>query len=284
MENETTRFADKIIRGASFSRAPSNEAILGVGLAGVLEAECGDDIVVVSQAADGSIANERYSIVGILETGDDMNDRTAFYLHLNAAQELFALGEQIHELAITVHDLDRVGETAEKIRSAIASDELEVAPWQVFARSFYEAMKADKQGMWIMLFVIILIVAVGVLNTVLMSVLERRREYGLLRAIGTKPVQIFSLVLLEVNFLALSSIVIGAALGMTANHWLSVHGLSLPQSFSYGGMEFNTMYAEINLRSLFLPALTVLLSASVISVFPALKASRTKPARAMRIY
>jgi ABC-type lipoprotein release transport system permease subunit len=205
LENEATRFDKKLIKGKAFSKKPSHEAILGKGLAEVLEANVDDEIVVVSQAADGSIANDLYSIIGIIESGDQISDRMSFYLHLHDAQELFVLQGRIHEIAIIVNELGQVGNLTNKISNTLNNRDLEVASWKEFAKSFYQAMQADVRGMWIMLFVIILIVAVGVLNTVLMSVLERRREYGLMRAIGTKPRQIIRLVLWEVSILVYSA-------------------------------------------------------------------------------
>ncbi|UCH95485.1 MAG: ABC transporter permease, partial [Candidatus Aminicenantes bacterium] len=200
-EDRTTKFHEKIKEGTMFSAAAANEVIIGKGLAKLLKGGVGDDAVVVSQAADGSIANDRYTIVGIVDSGDEIGDRASFYLPLAAAQELLVLEGRVHEIAVTVdslYDVDFVNKTLEKKLSAFnsrsdsnpgANEEvpLAVEPWQVFARSFYIAMKADKEGMWIMLLIFVLVVAVGVLNTVLMSVLERRREYGVLKAVGTKP-------------------------------------------------------------------------------------------------
>ncbi|MFQ6109249.1 MAG: ABC transporter permease [Candidatus Aminicenantales bacterium] len=283
-EQKATRFHKKIVKGKTFSSRPSHEAVLGKGLADVLHADPGDEVVVVSQAADGSIANDLYRIVGIIDSGDEASDRVALYLHLADAQELFALEGRIHEIVVVVERLSRVQDLTQKIRQELNNPLLDVSPWQEFARSFYAAMKADVQGMWIMLFVIILIVAVGVLNTVLMSVLERTREYGVLKAMGTKPGQIFWQVIVEVNLVALASIVIGIGISLFINHLLSIHGVSLPTSFTYGGVEFKTMYSQINARSLYIPALTVILSASLVSIFPALRAARIDPARAMRIH
>jgi ABC-type lipoprotein release transport system permease subunit len=157
-----------------------------------------------------------------------------------------------------------------------------VEPWQEFADQFYKAMQADRKGMWITLFIIILIVAVGVLNTVLMTVLERTREYGVLRAIGVRPFQVTRLVLYEVALMAILSVVVGSALSLAANYYLSVHGFSLPEPIMYGGVEFSRMYSEINLRSFTIPAVTVMLSAILVGIFPAIRAARTEPAKAMR--
>ncbi len=146
------------------------------------------------------------------------------------------------------------------------------------------AMQTDQKGNYVSLFVILLIVAVGVLNTVLMSILERRREFGLLKAIGTRPMPIVSMVLCEVSILALVSVLIGSVLGVAGNYYLSIHGMTLSESFTYGGIEFKTMYAEVNARSLFIPAIMVILAATLVSIFPAANAARMDPARTMRMH
>ncbi|MBD3288980.1 FtsX-like permease family protein [candidate division KSB1 bacterium] len=283
-ENIATRFNKKLIKGDPFSKKPSHETILGKGLAKVLEAGIGDSAVVVSQAADGSIANDLYTIIGIIESGDQMTDRMSFYLHIDDAQELFVLQGRIHEIAVIARELDQVDALTGKIADRLDNPQLEVASWKEFAKSFYHAMQADVQGMWIMLFVIILIVAVGVLNTVLMSVLERRKEYGVLRAIGTKPRQIITLVLWEVSILALISVVIGIGLSSIINSSLSDQGFPLPESFTYGGVEFAKMYSEVSARSLYIPTITVIITALLVSFFPALKAAHSEPAKEMRTH
>ena len=190
----------------------------------------------------------------------------------------------VHEIVVIADDLDHVTDLTERIRSNLDNPGLAVAPWQEFARSFYVAMKADKQGSWIMLFIVILVVAIGVLNTVLMTVLERRREYGVLKAVGTQPSQIARLVFYEVTLMAFISIGIGFCLSLSINYLLSLHGIPMPHAFSYGGMEFTHYYAEVNAHSLYIPAITVLFSALIVSIFPAIKAARIAPARAMRMH
>ena len=283
-ESKTTHFENKITQGRSFSPSQAHEAILGKGLAEILHAELKDEIIIVSQAADGSIANDMYSIIGIVSSGDDISDRMAFYLHIEDAQELLVLEGRVHEVAVTVDKLKRVFSITSSLTNKLNNPSLSVDPWQIFAKAFYDAMQADKEGMWIMLLIIVLIVAVGVLNTVLMSVLERRREYGVLKAVGTKPNQIIRLVLIEVTILALVCIIIGAGLGFGATSFLSTHGIKYGQGFTFGGMKFDTMYAEVNLRSFIIPAATVLICATLVSLFPAIKAARTEPAKTMRIH
>jgi putative ABC transport system permease protein len=138
--------------------------------------------------------------------------------------------------------------------------------------------------MWISLVIVVLIVAIGVLNTVLMSVLERTREYGVLKAIGTKPGQIVKLILTEVNIMAIFSILLGFGVALVLNSLLAAHGIHLGIEFSYGGMTFDTFKSEINARSFYIPAITIFLSASMVGLFPAVKAARTDAARSMRMH
>ena len=283
-EIKATRFDKKIVDGWEISAQPVREAVLGKGLARILSATVGGEIVIVSQGADGSIANELYEIVGVAESGDDITDRMACYLHIRDAQELLVLEGRSHEIVVIVSNINDVLKITKTIEANLADSTLNVAPWHEVAKSFYRAMQADQQGDAIGRIIIMLIVAIGVLNTVLMSVLERTSEYGVLKAIGTKPRQIFWLVICEVLIIALGSIVVGAGLGASINHLLSIYGITMPEEFTYGGIKFQTMYAEVNARSLIIPAITVILSAGIVSIFPALKAARILPARAMRAH
>ncbi len=285
-ENQTTRFNKKIVEGTVFSPGVSKETVMGKGLAKLLKAKIGDDAVILSQAADGSIANDKYRIVGIMESGDEMDDRTAFYLPIDAAQELLAMQGRVHEIAVTVQDLNDIPHITKTLGEKITALDtaLAVEPWQVFAKAFYVAMEVDKEGMWVMLLIVMLVVAVGVLNTVLMSVLERQREYGVLKAVGTKPGQIVKMVMSEVTILTVFCIFVGIVVGLLLNYYFTTHGYTLPEPLSYGGMKFQTMRSEINARSFYIPAITVLFAAVLVGIFPALKAARTDPAKSMRTH
>ena len=283
-EIQATRFDNKVIEGNTLAAIASHEAVIGKGLAKILSAKIGSEIVIFSQGADGSIANDLYKIVGIAESGDDVTDRVTCYLHIEDAQELFVLDGRVHEIVVIVANINRVAKVTSAIEANLNNATLDVAPWQEVAKSFYRAMRADQQGDAITRLVIMLIVAIGVLNTVLMSVLERTREYGVLKAVGTKPGQIFWLVVCEVVIIALGSICVGALLGILVNYVLSIYGITYPEEITFGGMKLKTLYAVVNVRCLVIPAITVMLSAAIVSLFPAIKAARIMPAKAMRTH
>ncbi|MFZ0391852.1 MAG: ABC transporter permease, partial [Calditrichia bacterium] len=107
-ESAALDFDRQVTRGQYFSGMDAWEALLGKGLAEVLKADVGDSVVVVSQGADGSIANDIYRIAGIVESGNQMNDRLSFYLPLHTAQRLLVLENRVHEIAVVVQHLKSV--------------------------------------------------------------------------------------------------------------------------------------------------------------------------------
>jgi len=145
-------------------------------------------------------------------------------------------------------------------------------------------MKADRKGNWITLAVILLIVAVGVLNTVLMSVLERRREYGVLLALGTRRGRMIRMVVTEAALLAAGSVAVGIIVGFFLNWWVSLHGIAWSEPFTYGGVTFTMLRTELNVPSFAIPSCTVIATAVLVALAPAWTASRTDPARSMRAH
>lgn len=279
-----TRFDRKIIEGRTLGAVAAKEVVIGTGLAKILDAAISDRLIIVSQGADGSIANDAYTIVGLAESGNAIRDQTTLYLHLEDAQELFVLEGRVHEIAVIIRELDDVAMVTADLSAALTGSNLVVDPWQEFAKSFYRAMSVDRKGNWILLAIIMLLVSVGVLNTVLMTVLERRREYGVLRAIGTSPGQILRLVVIEVAIMATLSVIFGAILAYGANYYLAEEGFTVGLEVTFGGVEFNRMYSEISPQVFWIPGLAVLVSATLVSFYPALRAAQTAPARAMRTH
>lgn len=280
LENKAFSFNKQITDGSAL-HPDTNSILIGEGLATTLKAKVGDTLYILSQGSDGSMANDMYRINGIINSGNQMNDKATLYMPLNQMQELLVLEGKVHELAVVAHEKDIAKELSDKLNGLITGN-ISASPWQVFQKSFYDAMQADKQGGYITLLVIIVIVSVGILNTVLMAVMERLREYGLLKAMGTKPTQIFGLIMYEMGFLSIMSIGTGALLAIGINYWFAVNGIPLNEPMTYGGMEFTHIFGEVKWDSIVIPGLTVIFSTLFVSIFPAIKAAKTEPAVTMR--
>jgi ABC-type lipoprotein release transport system permease subunit len=281
-EAMTTRIKHKVTKGRFLSAHTMNEVIISTGLARILKVDLGGEIAIIAQGADGSIANDLFTVTGITGTSDGSSGSSICYMHLNSLQEFLSLGERVHEIAVVLTDQSRTISTAALIEEALDSPVLDIEPWQVVESQFYRAMQADIKGNWYTIMVFTIIIAVGVLNTILMVLLERTREFGVLKALGTRPFQIFLLIVFETVCLALLSIVIGSVTGVLTNWWLSVYGISYPVPIEYGGYVFDKLTARITLRTLVMPALIIFGTAVSVSLWPAVRAARIIPVRALR--
>lgn len=280
-EDLTSNFRNKIVEGSYLGDESEKAILIGKDLARAISAGIGDTLILLSQAIDGSIANDQYEIVGIVSFGNPAEDRIKCYMSIQNAWDLFMMHGKCHEIAVLTQSLSDVDRINEEI-SKIIPEDLESKTWKIFASEFHRAMQADRTGDMIFRMIIMLVISVGVFNSVLMSVLERTREYGLLKALGMKPSVLFGLIYTEFIFLAFISALAGIIAASPVIAYLSVKGVTLGQGFSYGGMIFREMKAEFTLKSFFEPFLFLLLSVAAVTLIPAMKALKTDPSAAMR--
>ncbi len=282
LEVQTTRIKGKVDKGRFLSIEPLNEIIISERLARVLLVGIGDQIALIAQGIDGSIANDLFTVVGITESKGSSYGGTTCYVHIESARRFLSMSGGVHELAVVLSDQERTLRTADAIRQSINDPGLSVEPWQVVESQFYRAMQADIKGNWISMFIFTLIIAIGVLNTVLMVILERTREFGVLRAVGTRPSQIFVMIVLETIYLSLLSIMVGITCGIIANWILSVHGIVLSNPIEWGGFLFDTITAKVTVRSVIIPAAVIIATAILVSIPPGIRAARITPVKALR--
>lgn len=280
-ERAAMRLESQLSAGSFIPDRYSGGVVISARLASALELKPGDEFSMIGQAADGSIANDNFRVDGVLSSTESAFEGPWCLMHINKAREFLALGRKAHEIALVFTDYREAREDAKLTAAALADPKLDVEPWQVTEKEFYQAMLLDRKGGDISNFVIMGIVAVGVLNTVLMAVLERTREYGVLKALGARPASIFWLIMTEVLLLALFSSAAGALASLWLNRYLSVTGIPIPKPISYGGVKFTRMLSSVTAASFLKPACTVLAAALAVGVFPALKAARVTPVKAL---
>ncbi|MGI9323358.1 MAG: ABC transporter permease [Pseudomonadales bacterium] len=275
LEPHVTRIRDKVSAGSYFNSAPDADgyfqAMVGQGLANTLKLGLGDELVLISSGADGSIANDIFIVQAIIGNKTSF-DRLAVYLPLSAAQDFLTTGGDVHEYALLVEDRDDNEDIAEELQASLPS--LTVSPWQVIEATFHRTMQSDKQRDRFSLGLLVSIVFVGVLNTVLMSVLERTREFGVLRAVGSRPYQLVRLIFLETVMLSGISLAIGMALIMPVLVWFTRVGMEMPIAVDMGGVLFTHMKGEISLYVFLMPMAFMLLVAALVSLPPGLRAAR----------
>mgnify|MGYP006083329903 CR=1 FL=1 len=282
-EKQTSRLYQKITDGNYFADSPNDDgyfsAMIGAGVANALEVGLGDELILISQGADGSIANDIF-IVSAIVGENNSPDKNTVFLPLSGAQSFLTMYGKVHQFSILLTDISDAREVATELQSSIPS--LSVAPWQVVESSFYKTMQADREGNLVMLVIIGIIVFIGVLNTVLMSVLERSREFGVLKAMGSRPSKIVSMITLEVTMLSAMSIVLGLALAIPLTYWFSTAGIELPEPVDVGGIKMSRMTGLLTPTVFIIPMIGIFFAAIVVSIFPGLRAANVTPTAAMR--
>lgn len=264
-----------------------NEIIVSHAVAHILKLKLKSEMVLISQGADGSIANDLFTVVGIFGKEQDSMSRTNCYIHINKAQEFLSLGNKVHEVAFVLDHYNesriRAKEIAATLKKSV-QNEFEVLPWESVEAVFYDSMEADKSGNNVFFLIIMMIVAIGVLNTVLMAILERTREFGVLKAIGSRPGTIFILIVLETFFLAIVSTIIGGILSVAVHAYFVIQGIQFPEPVNIGGIVIERMYSAYLPSVFYTPAIVVILTGVIVSLIPAYRASKIKPVDAMRSY
>lgn len=281
-EPTVSRVADKLTEGEFFNGTPDADgyfqAMIGFSVAQTLEIGPGDEIVLISQGADGSIANDIYMITGVIGNRN-ASDRNTVYLPLGAGQEFLALGSRVHEVAMLVADPAENEAVAAGIGTRLPG--LTVSPWQKVEETFYRTMESDKQGNYFTMGLIVFLVFVGVLNTVVMSVLERTQEFGVLRAIGSRPGNIINMICLETTMMAALSCLVGIVIAMPLNWWFANYGIMMPDPIDMGGVTFQHMKGEFSPRIFLIPLGFMLGTAVLISILPGIRAARISPREAL---
>ena len=297
LEAETTPVADGIIAGRWLAPEPPvwpepREAVLGEGAARQLRVGPGDEVVVFGEAADGSLGNDLLRVVGIVRTGNTEIDRMSVYMHLDDAQFLTALEGQVHELAIRAADLDDAPALAEAIAAAIGGTTtieetpwlLVVRPWQELAPEIHQMTLLFRTSYSILYLIVYLVAAAGILNTARMSALERRREFGVMLAVGMRPRRMFRTLAVESLVLGLAGAAIGALIGGILAAYHAAVGLDLTAftdeaSFTFMGVAFSDrLYFVLRDWHVIEPILVMLVVTVLSGAWPAFRAARIDPA------
>ena len=281
-EPDVTRIRETIAEGTYFSSQPNADGyfttMIGQGLAKRLKLGVGDEIVLISSGADGSIANDIYVVSAIIGNRQSF-DRMTAYLPLAAAQEFLSLGSDVHQYTLLVNNSRQNVAVAERLQSELP--DLVINPWQVVEETFYRTMQLDQDSQEVIMQLVIVIVFIGVLNTVLMSVLERTREFGVLRSLGCRPVELVKMIVLETLMLTSISVLVGMILVSPIIYWFHEVGLTLPAPVDMGGVSFEQMKGDFAPGVFIQPMIFMLVVAIVISLLPALRAARIMPKDAL---
>lgn len=283
-EKKVTSINNSIIQGKYFNSDLKSQIVIGKKLADNLNAKLNSKIVLSFQDFEGNIVYSAFKVVGIFRTESSIFDQSVVFINHN---EIFALLNHqhfSHEIALRLNSFKEVDSVFTKLSKAFPT--LSVKDWKLLSPEL--KIYYDLLDMQLYLFMGILLFALlfGITNTMLMSVIERIREIGVLMALGMKRNRIFAMIIIETISLSLVGGFAGLISGVIVIKVFNFTGINLSM-FSEGLSYFNIstmLYPVLPLE--FYPVLTLMIifSAVVASIYPAIKATRLKPATAIRTY
>jgi len=274
-----------IKEGRFLGDAMAEEIVIGRVLARNLQVEVGDELTFIGSGRDGSFAAAVVAVVGIFESGMPDMDRSFAEVPLDFFQDVFTMDEAGHAVVIMAPGLMQVGANRARAEALLPEGEgLVVHDWDALLPGLKQAIQADFTSAWFMYGILIVLVAFSVLNTQLMSVLERTKEFGIVMSLGVTPGRLGRLVVLETALMGTVGLVLGALLGGALVLWLGYHG------FSYPGMEemagkFNLpsrIYPQVSFIGLLFGPMIILISSVMASFYPAIRLRWLEPVAAMR--
>jgi lipoprotein-releasing system permease protein len=263
-------------------------AVIGAELASTLGVAVGDRITLTLRPVGGGDAHSgAYAVHGVFKTG--VHDVDAFWVEttLADAQTLTRAGKGVTMLAAFLENVADSAAARERITATLTRRSVEVLSWMEAAPDLYSVIAVDDGGMYVMMAIVFIVAAAGILNTLLMSVLERTREFGVMLALGTTPGRVLAIVLGEALVLGIAATAAGLALGLAGNHYFATTGIDLKalmgQNFEASGILMPShFYAHLHLDKVAWSAGVILGLVMIGAAYPALRAARLEPVEAIR--
>ncbi len=283
-EKRVTRISELLVEGDYFekqSRTP--QILISSKLAGKLKAKTGSKIVLTIQNTDGELVYGLFRVNGLYKTSNSMFDEPNVFVLKSDLAELTGFdASKSTEIAILMADTEMTKETAEFLGKTLPG--MSVLPWNILEPTLKMLSSMMDQMSFFLLAIILAAMAFGIVNTMLMSILERTRELGMLMSVGMNRRKIFIMIMLETIFLAIVGTAAGVAVSATTIQATSRHGINFAawadgfESLGYSALIYPTLYSGLYITL----TVMVIITAILASIWPARKALKLNPAEAVR--
>ena len=271
---------EKIIEGSFFENAKRNPIIISSRLAEDYKVKLRSKLVLTFQDVDNEITAGAFRVHGIFDTKNGVFDDTHVYVRRSDINKLMKVGDNVHEIAILLNEHEMAEPLADELQAAFP--DLEIKAWldlQTGMRYMIEAM--DTYLYWIV-GIILLALLFSIVNTMLMAVLERVREIGMLMAIGMTKGRIFMMIMLETVFLSMIGGPVGLFIAYTLVNFFAKTGINVSAA-AYGEMGFGqVIHPYLETQSYWSVTYMVLIMAIIAAIYPAIKALRLNSVEAIR--
>jgi len=285
-ENEkmVTNLSTKLVEGKYFKGVPKNPVVIGQKLADKLNVKLHSKIVITLQDMDNNITAGAYRIAGIFKTSNSNFDEMNVFVRYDDLSRLLALPEGAsHEIAIFVDDNEMVDTIQSRIKELIP--DYEILNWKEISPELSYLTEIMDMYMYIFIIIILLALLFGIINTMLMVILERRKEIGMLMAVGMNKIKVFTLILVETVQLSLVGGVVGVFTGGLISKYFETHAINMSmfaEGLSKIGWD-SMVYCSVEIDMIFNVTIMVIIAGIIASVYPAYKALKYDPAEALRM-
>lgn len=283
LEYKASQLKKKIIEGKEFDVAKKNEVMIGKKLARKMKLKTGSKLVLTFTDTSGNMVAGAFRVAAIYQSDNAPLDERNVYVTMNDINTLLTTGDAFHEIAVLLKNDEDVKKVQQQLLQKFPAYQIE--SWKEISPETDLMVKTTDQYSYIIMVIIMFALAFGIINTMLMAILERTREIGMMVALGTNKLKIFLLVLLETIFITLAGTPVGIFIGWLVIGYYNKHGLDLTgmgremmSSFGFGTM----IYPEFPVDKLTGVLLIVTGTAIISCLFPAIKALRLQPVEALR--
>ncbi len=266
-----------------FNGNDSNSVLVSSSLAERLDLIIGDRLVLMFQDKDKEIIGAGMRIVGLYVTPIESFDKFVLFVPIKKLQEITGLKDNISELTITVKDSRAIDSIKESLISQVNNNSLEILTWKEMAPSLVSAVKLFDSMMYMFFMIVFITVIFSVANTLIMAIMERFHEIGVMKSIGTRPMWIFFITMFEAINLGIVGLILGIITSVALTGFLGINGLDF--SFYMESMRTwgtgSIIYPVVKSMDIIAATIIVLVTTIIAALYPAIKAATIKPLKAL---
>jgi ABC-type lipoprotein release transport system permease subunit len=282
-EMQVSNISESMVEGSYFGSDTRYPAVIGMQLAKTLDVTTGSKIILTFQNDSGIITGAAFSIAGIFKTVSTDFGKSNVFVKSEDISNLLGIDSSYHEIAVLLNNSSFTDSIASKIK--LFASGLKIDTWKTLAPELEYVSASLSVTLYIFMAVILFALAFGIINTMLMAVLERQRELGMLMALGMKGSMVFEMIVYETIFLSMTGAFAGMVLTALSMVILSRTGINLAL-FAEGLAEFGVgeiLYPVLPFTMYLVLTVMVIITALLAAVYPAVKAIRLSPADALRM-
>lgn len=283
-EKQVTDLYAKLISGSYFEGTKSKPILIGEKLAKKLDADVKNKIILHLQSVDGTMVRARFKVVGIYKTSNSQYDETNVFIRKTDLSNLIHIDKTAaHETAIFLHNNEDIDAVTKNLSEKYPN--LSVLSWKKIMPEVGLVEDSMDISMYIIMVIILLALCFGIINTMLMAVLERVKEIGMLKAIGMNKLKVFTMIMYETVMISLTGGVIGLGLGYLTIVLTQKIGIDLSMySEGWEALGYDpVIYPTIEPSKLLVVTLMVIATGMIASIYPAIKAIKLNPAEAIKV-